>query len=168
MAPHNSHWLSNKKALLPRLLDQLNAALSEEWLSYYHYWTCARLVSDDSDMRVRDVLMHAAEDELKHASQLAERIIALGGIPPTTPQEWYRYARCTYDTPLRFDSKYLIRITVIGEECACRRYQAIEEMTRDRDFATHDIVSTILNDEHRHLDTLRALLTDSLKSAHAV
>lgn len=171
MAPHNSHWLTNKRSLLPRLLDQLNAAVSEEWLSYYQYWTCARLVTGDNVEAIRAELEASAEDEKRHASLLADRIIALGGIPPTTPQEWYRYARCTYDTPTRFTAEYLLRITMIGEECARRRYETIVNITRGSDFETHALAQRLLAEEELHLATLVALLkgesTSRTAPAHA-
>lgn len=153
------------------MLDQLNAAISEEWLSYYQYWTCARLVEGDNVEAIRAELEASAEDEMRHASLLAERIIALGGIPPTTPQEWYRYARCTYDTPTKFSADYLLRITMIGEDCARRRYEALEQMTRGGDFETHNLVTKLLQEEESHLATLVALLkgeaTSRTAPAHA-
>lgn len=158
MAPHNTKWLRDKKSLLPRLLDQLNAALSEEWLAHFQYWTCSRLVEGDADGELARFFEESSKEEKEHADLLADRILQLGGIPPTTPQEWYRYARCTFDTPVSFAADYLLRVTRIGEECAMRRYRAIAEMTVGVDPLTHSLAMRLYDAEKTHVEALTQML----------
>ena len=64
-----------------RVLDQLNAALSEEWLAYYQYWTAAKMVVGSQRVDLQREFMEHAQEELEHASMICDRIIQLGGVP---------------------------------------------------------------------------------------
>lgn len=161
MAPHNTHWPVDRHNLLPRLLDELNAALSEEWLSYYQYWMSARMVEGDHVDELRQELERAADDERQHADMLAERVTALGGVVPTTPAEWYRYARCTYDTPTQFSADYLLRMIKVGRQCARRRYDDIIRLTEGKDPVTNHLAHYLLESETEHIDALTQLLSDA-------
>ena len=149
-----------------RLLDELNAALSEEWLAYYQYWTAAKLVVGiQRPMLIKEFMAHAAE-ELDHASMICDRLIALGGVPVMTPQEWFKHARCVYDTPTAFDAEYFIKTILVAEECAMRRYQEIAEMTEGKDYLTNQLAKTILAKEADHEQDMQDFL-DDLKSYNA-
>lgn len=70
------------------LLNMLNVAFAEEWLAYYQYWMGAQVAKGPMRYNVIKEFNEHAEEELKHADWLAERIIQLGGTPLLDPDEW--------------------------------------------------------------------------------
>lgn len=149
------------------VLDQLNSALSEEWMAYYQYWTAAQIVVGPQRSEIQSEFMKHAEEELHHATLLCTRIIELDGVPVLTPQDWYKKARCVYDAPTQFDSEYFLKVIKIAEECAMRRYQEIAEMTEGKDYITNNLAKFILAEEADHEQDMQDFLNDiaSLKTA---
>ncbi len=84
------------------LIDQLNAALSEEWLAYYQYWVGALVVEGAMRADVQGEFEEHAEEERHHAQLIADRIIELEGVPVLDPKKWFELARCKYDSPTAF------------------------------------------------------------------
>ena len=78
-----------------KLLDMLNAALSEEWLAYYQYWIGARLMEGPMRSEVEPELLVHANEELAHAELVANRIIQLGGTPVINPSQWTQIGRAS-------------------------------------------------------------------------
>ena len=148
------------KVDVSKVLDQLNAALSEEWLAYYQYWTAAKMVMGAQRVDLQSEFEEHAREELQHASLVCDRIIELGGVPVLTPQEWLKYARCVYDTPIAFNSEYFLKTIIIAEECAMRRYQEIAELTEGKDFITNKLAKEILAEEATHEQDLQDYLDD--------
>ena len=77
-----------------KLIEMLNAALCEEWLAYYQYWVGARIMEGPMRIPIEAELLEHANEELKHAEMLIERIIQLGGTPVLNPLQWQEMARC--------------------------------------------------------------------------
>lgn len=142
------------------LIDQLNAALSEEWLAYYQYWVGALVAEGAMRADVQDEFEEHAEEERQHAQLLADRIIELEGTPVLDPQKWFELARCRYDSPTDFDTVSLLNQNVASERCAILRYQEIADFTDGKDFTTCDIVKHILAEEEEHEQDLQDYLTD--------
>ena len=76
------------------LIDQLNAALSEEWLAYYQYWVGALVVEGAMRADVQGEFEEHAEEERHHAQLIADRIIELEGVPVLDTKKWFELARC--------------------------------------------------------------------------
>ena len=142
------------------LIDQLNAALSEEWLAYYQYWVGALVVEGAMRADVQGEFEEHAEEERQHAQLIADRIIELEGVPVLDPNKWFELARCKYDSPNDFDSVSLLSQNVVSERCAILRYQEIANFTDGKDFTTCDIVKHILAEEEEHEQDLQDYLTD--------
>lgn len=148
------------KIEVSRILDELNAALSEEWLAYYQYWTAAKMVVGAQRVDLQKEFIKHAESELNHASMVCDRIIELEGVPVLAPQEWFKHARCVYDTPTAFDSEYFLKTILVAEECAMRRYQEIAELTEGKDYVTNDLAKKILAEEADHEQDMQDYLDD--------
>lgn len=142
------------------LIDQLNAALSEEWLAYYQYWVGALVAEGAMRADVQGEFEEHAEEERQHAQLLADRIIELEGTPVLDPKQWFELARCRYDSPTDFDTVSLLNQNVESERCAILRYQEIADFTDGKDFTTCDIVKHILAEEEEHEQDLQDYLTD--------
>ena len=142
------------------VLDQLNAALSEEWMAYYQYWTAAQIVVGPQRAEIQKEFLTHAGEELNHAKMICDRIIELQGVPVLTPQDWYKKARCVYDAPTQFDSEYFLKVIKIAEECAMRRYQEIADLTEGKDYITNNLAKTILSEEADHEQDMQDFLDD--------
>lgn len=143
-----------------KVLDGLNAALSEEWLAYYQYWTAAQVVVGPQRADIQKEFLEHAADELRHAKMVCDRIIELEGVPVLTPQDWFRYARCLYDTPKAFDVEYFLKTIRTAEECAMIRYQEIADLTEGKDYVTNSLAKEILADEADHEQDMQDYLDD--------
>ena len=143
------------------LINVLNEAYAEEWLAYYQYWLAAKLAfGSEREAIVGGILEHANE-ELKHAGWLADRIIQLGGTPVLNPELWNKIAHCKYITPEKFDVESLLKDNLISERCAIGRYQGICEMLKDgADFVTFNISRKILKEEIEHEQEIEDFLAD--------
>jgi len=146
-----------------KLLEMLNAALSEEWLAYYQYWIGARLMEGPMRSEVEPELLLHATQELGHAVLVVNRIIQLGGTPVMNPNQWTKLARCSYDEPSDPYIEVILEQNLKGERCAIQRYQEIADFTNGKDHATHQMAVTILNEEVEHENDIEDWLTDILR-----
>lgn len=148
------------KVDVARVLDELNAALAEEWMAYYQYWTAAKMVKGAQRVELQHEFMKHADDELHHASMVVDRIIELEGVPVMVPQQWYQVGRCVYDQPTSFDAEYFLKVIRTAEECAMTRYAGIIELTDGKDVITCDMAKSILADEADHEQDMQDYLDD--------
>ncbi|MFI3283547.1 MAG: ferritin-like domain-containing protein [Erysipelotrichaceae bacterium] len=148
------------------LIDLLNMALAEEWLSYYQYWIGARVMEGPMRMEIEEELLEHANEELGHAELLATRITQLGGTPILSPDEWSKVAGCAYQTPSDPYTETILTQNLGSERCAIERYQQIASLTEGKDYATYQIAINILNDELDHEEDIEGWMKDisSLKN----
>ncbi len=145
---------------IEKVIDLLNRAFADEWLAYYQYWLGAKIVAGPMKDAVIAELMQHAQDELRHADMVANRIIQLGGTPITTPKRWFDFTNCGYDEP---SDPYVARIleqNIKGEQCAIGVYHALIEEVGMKDPVTYNIAVQILQDEVEHEEDLQSLLED--------
>lgn len=142
------------------LIEELNKALADEWLAYYQYWIGAKVAKGPMRGAVVAELEEHANEELKHAGMLVERILQLGGTPILTPEEWYKATNCGYEAPTDPNVKKLLEQNVKGEQCAIDAYQELIKIVKDKDPITYNMALSILEDEVEHEEDLEALLED--------
>ena len=143
-----------------KLIDILNAALSEEWLAYYQYWIGARLMEGPMRSEIEPELLLHATQELNHAVLVVNRIIQLGGDPVTNPKDWFKLGRCKYDAPDDPYVEVILEQNLKGERCAIQRYKEIADFTNGKDHTTHQMATTILNEELEHENDIEDWITD--------
>jgi len=143
-----------------KLLEMLNSALSEEWLAYYQYWVCARLMEGPMKSKIEPELLLHADQELNHAVLVVNRIIQLGGAPVINPVDWMKLSRCPYDAPANYYIEVILEQNLKGERCAIQRYKEIADFSNGKDHSTHQIAVTILNEELEHENIIKDWLTD--------
>lgn len=143
-----------------QLIGLLNKAFSDEWLAYYQYWIGAKVVKGPMKEAVIAELTQHAADELRHADMLAMRIIQLGGMPISRPDEWYKHTNCGYDAPENPFVKDVLRQNIKGEQCAIVTYQNLVKLTMSKDPVTYNIILQILQDEVEHEEDLQAEMED--------
>lgn len=145
---------------VPKLIDILNAALSEEWLAYYQYWIGARLMEGPMRSEIEPELLLHATQELNHAVLVVDRIIQLGGTPVLNPKEWFKLGRCKYDAPADPYIEAILAQNLAGERCAIQRYKELADFTSGKDHTTHQMATTILNEELEHENDIEDWITD--------
>ncbi len=142
------------------LLKILNQAFAEEWLAYYQYWVGAQVAVGPMRTSVIAEFEEHADEELKHAKWLSERIVQLGGVPLLNPKDWEHTAKCKYEIPDKPYIMNLLKQNLIAERCAIARYQGICEMTFGKDYETFRISAKILKEELQHEQEMGDFIDD--------
>ena len=140
-----------------KIMESLHHAFADEWLAYYQYWVGALVVQGPTQKDVIFELKEHAQDELRHAGMLAERIIDLGETPILEPKNWYSHAICGYAAPTDAAIPKILEQNIKGEDCAIEFYKSLLLLTKDNDEITHKIIQEILNDEIEHKEDLEKL-----------
>lgn len=148
---------------IKELIKMLNKALADEWLAYYQYWVGAFVVKGSMRKIVESELKEHAEEELKHANMLAERIITLGGTPNLDPSEWLKLTNCGYEAPFDPHVEKILEQNIKGEQCAIMTYHNIlEKVKLGNDPITFNMIRKIMEDEVEHEEDLQAIQEDIL------
>jgi len=142
------------------VIKELNKALADEMLAAYQYWIGSKIVKGIYRKTVQDELAQHAQDELRHADMLVERIIQLGGTPLLDPKDWYKHTICGFKPPKDPDSIKLLKENLQGERCAIAVYNKLLKKLRGKDSLTYYMVGKILQDEVEHECDLEAILED--------
>ncbi len=143
-----------------KLIELLQKAYADEWLAYYQYWVGSKVAVGRMRGIVASELEEHANEELKHAEMLTERIITLGGSPLLKPEDLLKESNCGYDVPSDPKTKQLLKQNIKGEQCAIETYKKLLEFVKDKDPITYHIVLEILKDEVKHEEDLEAILAD--------
>ena len=138
----------------------LNKAYADEWLAYYQYFIEAKVIKGIMKDAVFAELTQHANDELRHADMLANRIIQLGGTPLLHPQEWFTQSSCGYKEPQSFDVVAILKDSIQGEQCAISVYSSLADTFKDKDIISYNMISQILADEVEHEEDLQDLHDD--------
>jgi len=145
---------------LKDLVKDLNKAYADEWLAYYLYWYMAQTVSGRAYEDMREFLEGIAKDELEHATELADLIMKLGGLPIANPMELEKNANAPYMMPPKntADINRIIRIVTEAEAGAIEVYNKLARKTFGKDNVTYQLVTHILSEEVEHEEKFENLL----------
>lgn len=134
-----------------QLLDLLNQAVARELqVSVQYMWQHVQCTGVKG-FAVRDELKKIGITEMKHAEEIAERLVYLGGEPTTKPSPIV--VGNTLKKMLEKDKK--------DEEGAIALYRKIILVARQEgDEVTEKMFKEILADEEEHHDTFTGLLED--------
>lgn len=145
---------------LKELVNELNKAYADEWLAFYLYWYMAQLVSGRAYEDIKEMLEKLAKDELEHATEVADLIIKLGGIPVANPMDLEKNANSPYMMPPKntADINRIIRIVTEAEAGAIEVYNKIAKKALGKDNVTYQLITHILSEEVDHEETFENLL----------
>ncbi len=134
-----------------QLMEMLNQAIAREiQVSVQYLWQHVQCTGVKG-FAVRDEFKKIGITEMKHAEEIAERLVYLGGTPTTHPE------------PIRIGKtlKEMIQINKKDEEGAIALYRKIIAAARQEgDEVTEKMFKEILADEEEHHDTFAGLLED--------
>jgi bacterioferritin len=137
-----------------KLLELLNKALADEWLSYYKYWIGAKVIVGKMKEQVATELEEMATAELKHAGMLVDKIIKLAGTPILKPKDWCKTANCSYDVPKAFSIKTVLFQNIKSEQCTIDAYKKLVNITKRKKPTISELLKSILEEEIEHKDDL--------------
>ena len=145
---------------LKELVHDLNKAYADEWLAFYLYWYMAQTVSGKAYEDMKEFLEKIAKDELEHATEVADLIIKLGGMPIANPMDLEKNANASYMMPPKntADINRIIRIVTEAEATAIEVYNKIAKKTLGKDNVTYQLITHILSEEVDHEETFENLL----------
>ncbi len=131
-----------------KLIKELNHALTTEYQAVIQYLTHATIAKGIDSDAVISLLKHIAEEEMKHAEILRERIFWLGGTPTMDVDE----------RTLVKDLKQILKVNAKAEEDAIKMYKGILKMLNHiDDVQIYEAIEEILEDEIEHWEEFTRL-----------
>jgi bacterioferritin len=131
------------------LVDGLNTDLAHEYGAVLMYTTYSALVRGIHRKQLRDFFQEEVPDELRHAQFLADKIVALGGTPTTTPAE----------VPVTSTSREMIEQVRQAEADTIVRYvERMKQAEEVGDYGLANDLHEIISDETRHKEEAEMLL----------
>ena len=128
------------------VIEFLNSALKNELTAVNQYWLHYRMLDNWGVSRLAEHERHESIDEMKHADQLAERILFLDGLPNFQMLGRLRVGE-TVEEILRAD-------LALEEEAIPLLRDAIAHCESVRDYVSRDLFQRILDSEEEHVDML--------------
>ncbi|MFA6079417.1 MAG: ferritin-like domain-containing protein [Candidatus Omnitrophota bacterium] len=134
------------------LIKDLNRAYCDEWLAYYAWWYMAMVVDGPGYEDMAEFLNKIAKDELEHATEVAERIVELGGLPTNRIGDLEKGANAPYPGVMKKLSDYdeIIKLVTTAEAGAIDVYNKIAKKTFGKDHDTYQLVCHIMGEEIGH------------------
>jgi bacterioferritin len=129
-----------------KVIELLNETLKNELTAVNQYWLHYRLLDNLGIDRLAEFERHESIDEMKHADELAERILFLEGLPNFQMLGRLRIGE-TVEEMLRAD-------LAVELEAVEQLKGAIAHCESVRDYASRDLFAKILGNEEEHVDTL--------------
>ncbi len=145
---------------LKDLIKDLDRAYCDEWLAYYAWWYMAQAGEGQGYEDMAEVLNKIAKEELEHATELAERIIELGGLPTNNISNLAKGANSPYPGVMKdlSDYKEIIKIVTSAEAGAIEVYNKIAKHTFGKDHDTYTLATHIMGEEIGHEEMFENLL----------
>jgi bacterioferritin len=132
----------------PEIVAVLNEILAAELAAINQYFLHAKMCGNWGFAKLAARLRHESIDEMKHADQLIERILYLGGLPNVQ-----RLGRIRIGETV---PEILASDTALEHEAIPRLNQAVALCAAHGDNGTRALLEQILVSEEEHLDWLEA------------
>ena len=128
----------------PQVIEFLNKALTNELTAINQYWLHYRLLDNWGIHKLAQYERHESIDEMKHADQLAERILFLDGLPNFQALGRLRIGE---------NVEEVLKADMEAEQSGAKLYRdLIQHAETVRDYVTRDLAREILADEEKHID----------------
>lgn len=137
------------------IIAALNAVLKNELTGINQYFLHARVLKHQGFMKLADYEYKESIDEMKHADQLVERILFLGGLPNLQDLGKLMVGE-TVEEMLQADFK-------LEQQAGKDLKIAITLSDSKEDYVTSDLLTAIQKSEEEHIDYIRTQL-DLIKS----
>ena len=137
---------------LKDLIKDLDKAYCDEWMAYYSWWYMAQAVDGKGFEDMAEFLNKIAKDELEHATELAERIIELGGLPTKGLSNIEKGGNNPAPGIMKnlHDYDEIIELVTTAEAGAIEVYNNLAKKTFGKDHDTYQLATHILGEEIGH------------------
>lgn len=133
------------------LIDGLNEDLAAEYQAVIMYRTYAALVAGPFRQDLRSFFEGEVPDEMGHAAFLADKIVALGGIPTTTAAA----------VPMAKGAREMLENALQAEMDTIERYtRRIQQAEALGELSIKVQLENLVVDESNHRDDIRRMLMD--------
>lgn len=129
-----------------KVIELLNEALKNELTAVNQYWLHYRMLDDWGVSKLASLERAESLDEMKHADQLAERILFLDGLPNFQMLGRLRIGESVEEI-LKAD--YALEMDALPQLKG-----AIAYCEQVQDFVSRDLFASILSSEEEHVDML--------------
>ncbi len=139
----------------------LNILYASEIVAAEQYWAHGVAFSGPNSLSVQAMLYEHADEEMKHAKMLLDRIHNMGGMLKNTLSgmvENFKLLDPHGDVVLTADTKKIYTLNLTAEETAIEAYTEACTLFRDVDPASWIVVAQILGDEFEHAQELKNLM----------
>ncbi len=137
----------------PKVIEVLNANLADELTAVSQYMVHANICANWGYGKLDKVIEKRAIDEMKHAEKLIARILFLEGIPIVSNLKTMHIGA---EIPKQINNDHALEMDAV------KAYNAAIMLAGEvGDFATRDLLESILKDEDRHIDEIEAM-TDQI------
>jgi bacterioferritin len=130
----------------PKVIELLNEALKNELTAVNQYWLHYRMLDNWGISRLAEFERHESIDEMKHADELAERILFLDGLPNFQMLGRLKIGE-TVEEILKADLSLEL-------EADKQLKVAIAHCEKVQDYPSRDLFAKILRSEEEHVDAL--------------
>ena len=132
------------------VIKALNEVLCGELTAINQYFLHARMCKDWGYNKLGDIIYKESIDEMKHASDVTDRILYLEGVPNLQKLDKLNIGTTVKE---QFESDLELEKRAIS-----RLQKAIELCSKHSDHGTRSLLEGILNDEEKHADYLESQL----------
>lgn len=132
-----------------KIIEALNSLLADELTAINQYMVHAEMAENWGYEKLHDHFRKRAIDEMKHAERLINRILFLEGVPVVSN---LRKIYIGADVPKQLSNDHA------SEAEAIKNYnEAIVLCGEMKDFATREVLESILGEEDGHIDGIEEL-----------
>ncbi|MGQ9617226.1 MAG: bacterioferritin [Spirochaetota bacterium] len=137
-----------------KLISTLNSLLADELTAINQYMVHSEMCENWGYTKLQDHFKKRAINEMEHAEKLIGRILFLEGKPIVSELKKIKIGE---DVLKQLENDHSL------EEDAIKAYNASIRLAGDvNDFATREVLESILQDEDKHIDGIEELL-DQIK-----
>jgi bacterioferritin len=134
----------------PKVIQALNDVLAAELVGINQYFLHSKMCANWGYERIAHTVLHESIAEMKHASELTERILFLEGLPNLQKLGKVRIGE-TVPEQMKLD-------LAVEHEAIGRLNEAIALCVAEGDNASRHLLEEILTGEEEHLDWLETQL----------
>ena len=156
------------KVAIKDLLKDLNSAYADEWIAFFYYTWAADYIEGVNYPPVASEIDRISKEEFEHMSELADRILELGGEPERDLEDLQKIANCkkvVFPKNER-DLEGVLNAVAEAEGCAIDVYnKLIKKLAHcyNTDIRTFHLIQHILSEEIEHEEAFENLLEKKRK-----
>ena len=136
-----------------KLIDTMNSLLADELTAINQYMVHSEMSDNWGYEKLHKSVEKRSIDEMKHAEKLIARILFLEGIPIVSNLKTMHIGA---EIPKQLNNDHALEMDAV------KAYNAAIMLAGEvGDFATRDLLESILKDEDRHIDEIEAM-TDQI------